>query len=146
VTETTRHQRVLLDTGPLVALRNSADREHDRCLEMLAHIDPPLLTCWPVVTEAAWLLRHNASSVRRMLQAFDEGLFRILVADERDLPPIETLLLKYEDLAPQLADVTLLHLAQREGLDTVFTLDRRDFSVFRLKARKRLRLLPADGN
>jgi hypothetical protein len=58
---------------------------------------------------------------------------------------IDRLFAQYLDMQPQLADLALLRLAERENLDTVFTLDRRDFTVFRLKGRKPLRLLPPDG-
>lgn len=49
---------------------------------------------------------------------------------------------KYCDLQPQLADVSLVYLAERDGISTVFTLDRRDFSVYRIKQNQPLDLLP----
>jgi len=49
---------------------------------------------------------------------------------------------RYADLKPQLADLTLLYLAQRENIDLVFTLDRRDFVVLRTDDNKPLRLIP----
>jgi hypothetical protein len=79
-----------------------------------------------------------------MLHGARRGEFTVLELADADLDPIERLLTRYGDLSPQLADVALLHLAQRDGLDTVFTLDRRDFSVFRLRGNKRLRLLPEE--
>jgi len=42
----------------------------------------------------------------------------------------------------QVADGALVYLAEREGIDTVFTLDRRDFSVYRLRNGRGLRILP----
>lgn len=50
---------------------------------------------------------------------------------------------KYADLKPQLADVSLLYLAEREGLSSVFTLDWRNFSVYRIKQNQPLALLPS---
>jgi hypothetical protein len=41
--------------------------------------------------------------------------------------PFGELMAKYESLRPQLADAALAYLAEREGIDTIFTLDRRDF-------------------
>jgi predicted nucleic acid-binding protein len=70
------------------------------------------------------------------------GIYRILHIAETDLPAMSSLVRKYRDLRPQLADVSLVHLAGRESIDTVFTLDRRDFNVYRTAAGKRLRLLP----
>jgi predicted nucleic acid-binding protein len=49
---------------------------------------------------------------------------------------------KYSKLKPQLADASLVHLAERDDLDTVFTLDRRDFSTYRFGRNRRFRILP----
>lgn len=134
--------RVLLDTGPLVAILSRADSWHARCVTTLGEIQPPLLTCWPVLTEAAWLLRADSNAVSRLLQSGETGLFQILEVGQSDLPEIDRLLTRYRDLSPQLADLTILHLARRENLSTIFTLDRRDFSVFRRKGRGSFQLLP----
>jgi predicted nucleic acid-binding protein len=144
VTEPAVYRRVLLDTAPLVAIVNLHDSEHGRCVKTLSLIDGPLVTCWPVITEATWLLRHNPKAVRQLLAGPKLAAFTILELGDSDLPDIDRLFGQYADLSPQLADVALLHLAQREGLETVFTLDRRDFRVFRLQERRRLRLLPED--
>jgi uncharacterized protein len=142
VTERAVYRRVLLDTSPLVAILDRRDSEHDRCVEILSRIEGPLLTCWPVITEAAWLLKHDAIAVRQLLSGPRRAAFTILDLVDGDLQEIDRLFGQYLDLGPQLADLALLFLAEREGLDTVFTLDRRDFSAFRLKGRRRLRLLP----
>jgi len=145
VTKTAKYHQVLLDTGPLVAILTPNESEHHSCSETLAQIEPPLLTCWPVLTEAAWLLRRDIAAVRTLLATGRDGWFSILDLNSNDLREMERLLTDYEDLSPQLADVTLLHLAQRENLNTVFTLDKRDFTVFRFKGKKRLRLLPDEN-
>jgi predicted nucleic acid-binding protein len=59
-----------------------------------------------------------------------------------DAKPIAAILKKYRDIRIQLADATLAHLAARDGLDTMFTLDQRDFSVYRLPRGKSFRILP----
>ena len=142
MSKTPKWSRVLLDTGPLVAILNKADSQHARCVDTLREIDPPLLTCWPVLTEAAWLLRSDPQAVSRLLQSGDSGLFRLLGVDQSELPEIEKLRARYRDQRPQLADLTILHLARRENLSTIFTLDRRDFSVFRRRGRSGFDLLP----
>ncbi|HEY2837895.1 MAG TPA: hypothetical protein VGJ26_02015 [Pirellulales bacterium] len=142
MTERARHHRVLLDTGPLVAIVAPNEVDHELCVATLPDVQPPLLTCWPVLTEAAWLLRRDHAATKRMLQGAQTGFFTLLPLMDIDLSDIEVLHSRYSDLNTQLADLALLHLAQRENIDTVFTLDRRDFGVFRLKGKRRLRLIP----
>jgi len=142
VTERAAYRRVLLDTAPLAAILDMHDAEHSRCVKTLSLIEGPLLTCWPVITEAAWLLRHDPKAVRQLLTGPHRAAFTIVDLGDSDLRDIDRLFGQYSELSPQLADIALLHIAQRENLDTVFTLDRRDFTVFRLKGTRRLRLLP----
>lgn len=137
-----RHRRVLVDTGPLVAIHRSADEHHLRCVESLHAIMPPLFTSWFVIAEAAYLLRDSNAAVERLLQGPELGIYRILPIDESDLPSLSALVRKYRNLRPQLADVSLVHLANRESLEVVFTLDRHDFQVFRTAKGKRFQLLP----
>jgi len=88
------------------------------------------------------MLRRNAELIRRLLQSAAFGTFSVLNISEKEIEGIDALFARYMDLSPQLADLALLHLAQRENIDTVFTLDRRDFGVFRLKGKRHLRLIP----
>lgn len=68
-------QRVLLDTGPLVAILNRDDSQHERCVEALKAIRPPLLTSWPVLTEAAWLLRNHHDLLAGLYSLAARGVF-----------------------------------------------------------------------
>ena len=135
-------RRVLLDTGPLVALLAENDAYHRRCVETLAALSPPLLTCWPVLTEAAWILRRYPRPADRLNDARSAGLFDILPLDADDLPAIAAVMRRYEDAGLQFADAALAHLAERENIRAVFTTDRRDFSIIRLKRNRTLTLLP----
>ena len=134
--------RLLMDTGPIVAILLESDEHHEVCVEQLRHITGPLLTCWPVITEAAWLLRAYPEAVRRLLASFQGRPFDLVPLDETDLPGIAAILAKYKSLGIQLADASLLHLANREGIEWMFTLDRRDFGVLRLARGRKLRLIP----
>jgi predicted nucleic acid-binding protein len=138
-----KRQRVLIDTGPIVAVLSEADQHHQRCTEQLAGLRPPLLTCWPVVTEAQWLLRRDARAVEGLFRAFESGLLALLPVDEGAMPWLAAFLRRYPAIEPDLADSTLVYLAEREGIDTVFTLDQRDFSVYRYSRNRRLKIIPA---
>ena len=135
-------RRILLDTGPLVALLAENDAHHSRCVETLARLSPPLLTCWPVLTEAAWILRRYPHPADRLNDARSAGLFDILPLNADDLPAIAAVMSRYEDAGLQFADAALAHLAERENIRTVFTTDRRDFSIIRFKRNCMLKLLP----
>jgi hypothetical protein len=132
----------LLDTGPLVALLSAVDAQHRLCLDTFAKLDPPLLTCWPVLTEAAWILRKQYRPLDRIADAHSAGIFQISELGGDDLAEIAAIMRRYENIGLQLADAALVHLADREGIRTVFTLDRRDFSIIRLKRNRVLRLIP----
>jgi predicted nucleic acid-binding protein len=134
--------KVLIDTGPIVAMLLDSDEHHKACVEQLRHIRGPLLTCWPVITEAAWLLRAYPEAIRRLLASFRSRPFEIAPLDEADLPGIAAILARYQSLGLQLADASLVHLANREGIDLMFTLDRRGFGVVRLPHGKKLSLIP----
>jgi predicted nucleic acid-binding protein len=135
-------RRVLLDTGRLVALLAQNDAYHRQCVETLAGLWPPLLTCWPVLTEAAWILRRYPRPADRLNDAHAAGLFDILPLNADDLPAMAAVMRRYEDAGLQFADAALAHLAERENIRNVFTLYRRDFSIIRFKRNRTLTLLP----
>ncbi len=135
-------RRILLDTGPLVALLAKNDAHHRICVETLAALPPPLFTCWPVLTEAAWLLRNQHRPLDRIVDAHAAGMFDLLPLESGSLAEIAAILRRYEDSGLQFADAALVYLAERENIRTVFTLDRHDFSIIRLKRNRTLRLLP----
>jgi predicted nucleic acid-binding protein len=131
--------RLLVDTGPLVALLNRRDPDHARCAEYLKHERAQLLTTWPVITEAMYLLRRSVvarGAILTMIQAEELEPADILALVER----IAALIDKYEDLPMDFADATLVAVAEQERLDTVFTLDD-DFQIYRVR-RQALRMVP----
>jgi uncharacterized protein len=137
-------KRVLVDTGPIVAVLSPADANHSRCVDQLRELRCPLVTCWPVLTEAAWLLRNDPAVIAVLLKSFQAGPFELAPLDSSDLAPVADILHRYRNLNLQLADAALLHLANREAIDTVFTLDRRDFGTVRLKTGKGLAIIPPE--
>ena len=131
-----------MDTGPLVAILSRQDAHHEVCVEALREMPGPLLTCWPVITEAAWLLRRSPLAVQRLLGSMDGGFLELLPLAGAEADAIASLMKRYESIRPQLADVTLVYLASRERIETIFTLDRRDFSIYRTGRKRSFRILP----
>lgn len=133
---------VLVDTGPLVALFSKSDSKHDECVRAAQGIVPPLLTSWPVLTEVAWLLRTEPIALRKLLEGAQRGLLRVLELDGIFLGWATNFLETYDNVGVQLADASLVYLAEREKLELVFTLDRRDFSVYRTSRNRAIKIIP----
>ncbi len=133
----------LTDAGPLVAIIDADEPDHERCLEVLDEVPLPLVTTWPALTEAMYLLgRAGGIEAQR-------GLWRLIRTDRlvvADLPrsAVERsarLMDQYADRPMDLADATLIAYAEEEGLRTIFTLDA-DFHVYRLRGRRPLETIP----
>jgi hypothetical protein len=135
-------RRVLVDTGPLVAILSRQDTHHQQCVEALHELPAPLLSCWSVLTEAAWLLRSSPRAVQQLLGSMQGGFLELLPVAGAEAKAIAALMKKYESIRPQVADATLVYLAGREKIDTIFTLDRRDFSIYRPSHKRSFRIIP----
>ncbi len=133
---------VLVDAGPLVALIDRSDPYHRVCRETLATIRDPLGTVWPAFTEAMYLLRQSAEAQRAVWDLLNAGGVRLLDLDHEDCPRMRELMWKYRDLPMDLADAALVRVAERERLRRVFTIDRRDFEVYRPYRLGRFEILP----
>jgi uncharacterized protein len=133
---------VLVDAGPLVALLDRSDDHHQEVVAALKTIDDELVSVWPVLVEAMYLLSFSWHAQSSLWGMFETGAVRLLTLDESDMPPMKGLMEKYRDLPMDLADAALVWAAEREGIRRVLTLDRRDFSVYRLARKGFLTLLP----
>jgi hypothetical protein len=102
----------------------------------------PLFSCWPVITEAAWLLRSSPRAVQQLLGSMDMGFLELLPLAGAEAVAIAAVMKKYESIRPQIADASLVYLAGRERIDTIFTLDRRDFAIYRAGRRQAFRIVP----
>ena len=138
-------KRVLVDTGPLVAILSRNDAYHSVCVEALRGMPGPLLSCWPVITEAAWLLRDTPRAIQQLLHGIDGRFLELLPLAGEEAGSVAALMKRYEDITPQLADATLVHLAIREQIETIFTLDQRDFSIYRMGRKRGFRIVPEIG-
>jgi hypothetical protein len=103
----------------------------------------PLATSSAVLTELFHLVGENMREVDVAWAFIRSGAVTVLPMSDRDLPDIEALMRKYRDRPMDFADATLVHLAQRESVSTVFTIDHDDFETYRVGGRKRLRILPS---
>jgi uncharacterized protein len=134
--------RALADTGAILAYLDRTEPWHQRCLGAFGEFRLPLSTSSAVLTELFHLLGDNRRDVERAWAFIRSGAVTVLPITDPDLRDIEALMRKYRDRPMDFADGTLVHLAQRESLSTIFTIDHNDFETYRVGGRKRLRILP----
>lgn len=133
---------VLIDAGPLVALLDRSDNEHQVAVATLETIRDPLVTVWPAVVEAMYLLDFSWSAQEGLWEMLETGAVALLPLEGDDVPRMKQLMEKYRDLPMDLADAALVRVAERENIARIFTLDQRDFQVYRRQRKGRFTLLP----
>src|SRR5437588_51670 len=123
----------LTDTGPIVAVLNANDSYHQRCLTVLPSLSKPMLTTIPVLTEAMYLLGKQFvwAGQEPLWRWVRNGLLQIAAVDGDLLARLPMLMEQYRDVPMDMADASLVALAESRGLRRVFTIDTH-FYAFRL--------------
>jgi len=133
----------LLDTGPLVALLDRSEPDHDRVQSFMARLrGSRLVTTGAVITEAFHFLsdvRDGPASLASFLDASATEVRDAFSAEA--LAAAVRLMNKYADIPMDFPDATLVWIAEFSGTDRILTLDRRGFSSFRFRKNRRFKLL-----
>ena len=133
---------ILIDTGPLVAFFDASDNYHGTCLDILKDLRGPLPTVWPVLTEAFYLLNFSWKAQDNLWEFLARGGIEIADLETRHMGRCRALMGKYGDLPMDLADAALVAVAEARKIESIFTLDHKDFSIYRPSHLKRLALIP----
>jgi len=133
-----RHR--LIDTGPLVALLNAGDRYHAWARDTLDSMEPPLLTCDAVLSEACFLVRRLKGGSSAVLTLVERGVIRPSFRLEEEAGAVGRLMKKYESVPMSLADACLVRMTELEEETVILTLDS-DFRIYRRSGRKAIRLI-----
>ena len=124
--------RVVIDTGPLVALLNRSDRHHTWVREVLDAIEPPIFTCEPVVSEACFLLARLHGGQNTLLELLSNEIVKIDFRMSAEFDALRTLMQKFANVPMSLADACLVRMTELEPRSRVLTLDG-DFRIYRRK-------------
>lgn len=135
-------ETILIDTGPIVAVLDKNDQHHEKCKAHAEQLPEVVYTCWAVLTEACYLLRHRPDLVERLIEMVDEGHYELLDIPSEEITQVGGVLAKYGDQQIDIADACLVHLADREEISTIFTVDDRHFQLFRNAKGNPLKLVP----
>lgn len=135
----------IVDTGPLVAYLDRAERHHAWTVEQVRALDAPLLTCEPVLAEAMFLLSGLPKAQESLFDLLQKGAVRVAFQIGEHLEPLRALHHKYRDQPISLADACIVRMAELFERHRVFTLDS-DFAVYRRNGREPLDLIfPSKG-
>lgn len=126
--------RVLIDTGPLVASIVKTDQAHPWARDLLERLTPPLFTCEPVITEAAYLLEQYGQDPTAPLRAVQRGALQIRFDLNDEIAAVASLMARYRNLPMSLADACLVRMSELCRDCTVLTTDS-DFRVYRRHGR-----------
>ena len=134
--------RGLIDTGAMLAFLDQNDRWHERCVAALSTLSLPLATSAAVLAELFHLLRNHPRHKAAAWTFVRSAAVTVLAIEDADLPALEELMRKYADRPMDFADATLVRLAERDSLSTIFTIDHDDFETYRIDGRRRFRIVP----
>jgi uncharacterized protein len=137
------HANALIDTGAILALLDRTDRWHRICVETFPSFRLPLVTSEAVLTELFHLVGDDGKEMESAWKFVRSGALELAVIEDGELPAVHALMSRYWDRPMDFADATLVYLARRENLSTVFTVDHADFETYRIDGRRRFRVLPA---
>ena len=137
-------KQVVLDTGPLVALLDARDRHHKWSVAQWADIEPPLLTCESVISEACFLLDQTRAGSAAVFEMLVRKVVALSFHLDEQLKEVQALRTKYSDVPMSVADASLVRMAEQFSRSALLTLDG-DFKVYRKHGRYVIPLiLPAE--
>jgi len=120
----------LVDTGPLVAFLNARDRHHPWATEQLAQIQPPLLTCEAVISEACYLLGRLSGGRRAVMALLARSVLEVRFVLQAEVAAVASLMERYADVPMSLADACLVRMVEASPRSRLLTLDS-DFQIYR---------------
>lgn len=125
---------ILIDAGPLVALFDPSDGAHTGCVDLLRTIQAPVVTTTCVLTEVFHLLSPASRGTRSLMDFIGAGGLQVRELDGDNLTRAFELMVQYADAPMDLADASLVVMAERLKIRRIFTLDRNDFLFYRIRS------------
>jgi len=133
-------KKILIDSGPLIALFDSSDKYHQKSVDFIKRNKYPLITTIASITETLHLLDFNRNAQIDFLDWIGKGGVEVYDIQNKDFHRLKELTEKYHDLPMDFADSCLVYIAEQLNINTVATIDR-DFTVYRIKGRKKFEIV-----
>jgi predicted nucleic acid-binding protein len=132
----------LIDSGAIVAMLDKTDPWHRLCQEAFRQLHLPLLTSEAVLTEVFHFVGETRSKMENAWKFVRSGGLVLAKIDHDELPQIHDLMSQYWDGPMDFADATLVHLAKRESISAILTIDHDDFTTYRIEGKRRFKIFP----
>lgn len=132
----------LIDSGAIVAMLDKTDPWHRLCQEAFRQLHLPLLTSEAVLTEVFHFVGEAQSKMETAWRFVRSGALVLGRIDHEELPHIHALMSRYWDRPMDFADATLVHLAKRESISAILTIDHADFATYRIAGKRSFNVLP----
>ena len=123
-------KNTIIDSGPIIALFDKDDKYHEKLLTFMKSFNGKLITTWAVVTEVTHLLSFNVEVQLNFLKWIDLGAITIYQIEQNELTSMIKMMQKYSDIPMDLADSTLMYVAQKENIKDIVSIDS-DFDIYR---------------
>ena len=133
--------RVVMDTGPWVALIDRSEDRHAKCREWFEQFYGEIYSSEAVLTEVLYLLSFSSLAQLAALDFVLKGAVTLVPSSIESLKAVKRLMKKYEDLPMDFADATLVTIGQDLGIFDAVTLDKKHFSIYRV-GRKSFSVIP----
>ena len=133
-------KKILIDSGPLIALFDASDKYHHEAVNFIKTNKYPLVTTLTSITEALHLLDFNRNEQIDFLGWVHRGAEEIHNIENNDFIRLKELTEKYRDLPMDFADSCLVYISEKLKLNTIATIDR-DFSIYRIQGRRKFQII-----
>lgn len=129
---------IIIDTGFFVALGNTSDQNHKKAVALLKKLpQKKWITTWPVLTEVCYLLlKVSPEALTLFLKNYENKAFEVFDLIHQHAHKLQVLMQKYRELPMDLADASLVILAEHLGHGTIISTDARDFKTYKWKNHK----------
>ena len=125
--------KAILDTGPWVALIDRSESMHDNCVRWFRDYSGKLCSTEAVLTEVLYLLNFSVKAQTAAIDFVLKSGVELIPASGESLKKVRVLMKKYSDLPMDYADATIVCLAMDTGIQNIITLDKRDFSIYKIR-------------
>lgn len=123
-------QKTIIDSGPLIALFDRSDKFHNKVLDFLKTYKGKLVTSWAVITEVSHMLDFNLQVQIDFLKWCEVGGIEVYDISQTEISNIRIMMEKYIDVPMDLADATLMYIANKENIKNILSIDS-DFDIYR---------------